>query len=456
MEMHPWLPNLKYIDEMLNAIGAKKVEDLFNDVPSEILLNRPLNIGYQKPLSEYEISSRIEELKRKNKQLEFPPYLGGGFCPHYIPQAVKMIISRSEFYTSYTPYQPEANQGLLQALFEYQSYIAELLQMEVVNSSLYDWGGALAEAILMSNRINGKKKIIMPRNVNPLHRTVAETWTKGKGIEFIDVNYDTEGKIDLNDLENKISNDDSAIYFQQPNYFGIFETEIENIVELAKKKNIITIMGVNPLSLALIKPPGEYGVDIAVGDAQEVGIPLNTGGPSLGIFATRWDSKLVRQMPGRIVGLTEDSTGKQGFTLILQTREQFARREKATSNITTNEALLGIAVSVYLSLLGKYGIKKLAEEVYYRSHYAAKKLQDRGLGKRHFNGDFFEEFLFDFPVDYDKINSYLLSKNIQGGLQIGRNSALFCFTELHTKHMIDFLVEQIEEVIKNVGASKLE
>ncbi|MBW9141761.1 MAG: aminomethyl-transferring glycine dehydrogenase subunit GcvPA [Candidatus Aramenus sp.] len=453
MEMHPWLPNLGDLREMLKEIGVKDVEELFSDVPKEIVLKRELNVGYGRPLSEYEIARRLEELSEMNAKLLYPPFLGGGVCPHYVPYAVKMIISRSEFYTAYTPYQPEANQGLLQALFEYQSYMAELLQMEVVNSSLYDWGGALAEAILMANRINGKRKVIVPANANPNHLKVAETWVRGKGIELVKVKYNEEGKIDVEDLERKLTDDIGAVYLQTPNFFGVFETEVEGVVELARKKGALTIMGVNPLALALIKPPGEYNVDIAIGDAQELGIPLSMGGPSLGVFATRWDAKLVRQMPGRIVGLTKDSFGKEGFTLILQTREQFARREKATSNITTNEALMAIAAAVYLSLLGRNGLKELAEEVYLRSHYATKLVESRGVGKRKFLGDFFEEVTLTFPVEYQRIHEKLLKAGLHGGLGIDDYSAVFCFTEVHPKKAIDLLVEKVEEVVKNVEAS---
>ncbi|MCI2414973.1 MAG: aminomethyl-transferring glycine dehydrogenase subunit GcvPA [Candidatus Aramenus sp.] len=453
MEMHPWLPNLGDLREMLKEIGVKDVEELFSDVPKEIVLKRELNVGYGRPLSEYEIARRLEELSERNAKLLYPPFLGGGVCPHYVPYAVKMIVSRSEFYTAYTPYQPEANQGLLQALFEYQSYMAELLQMEVVNSSLYDWAGALAEAILMANRINGKRKVLVPANANPNHLKVAETWARGKGIELVKVKYNEEGKIDVEDLERKLTDDVGAVYLQTPNFFGVFETEVEGVVELARKRGALTIMGVNPLALALIKPPGEYDVDIAIGDAQELGIPLSMGGPSLGVFATRWDAKLVRQMPGRIVGLTKDSFGKEGFTLILQTREQFARREKATSNITTNEALMAIAVAVYLSLLGRNGLKELAEEVYLRSHYATKSVESRGIGKRKFLGDFFEEVTLTFPVEYQRIHEKLLKAGLHGGLRIDDYSAVFCFTEVHPKKAIDLLVDKVEKVVKGVETS---
>lgn len=454
MDKHPWLPNLSSIEDMLKEIGVNNIDDLFKDIPKEVRLNRLLNIGKGKPLSEYEIAKEIEEKSSKNVKLKVPPFIGAGICPHYVPYAVKFIISRSEFYTSYTPYQPEISQGLLQALFEYQSLIAELLEMEVVNASMYDWGSALAEAVLMANRINSRKTILVPENINPYHKEVLKTWIQGKGLKLEEVKYDREtGTINIEDFERKINDNTTAVYIQQPNFFGNFETEIEHIVDTAKHKKALTIMGVKPLSLGLIKPPGEYGIDIAVGDGQELGLPLNFGGPLMGIFAVRWDMTLVRQMPGRIVGITKDMSGDIGFTLILQTREQFIKREKATSNITTNEALMAIANAVYLSLLGKEGIRELAEEIYYRSHYAAKKLEQiRGV-KKLFNSDFFEEFVIRFPVNYDKIHEKLKEIKIQGGLKLSDFTALFCVTEVHDKDAIDLLAATIEEAINDVETS---
>jgi glycine dehydrogenase subunit 1 len=448
MDYHPWLPNLDYENEMIREIGVNSIDDLFKDIPEEIKLKRLLNVGHSKPLSEYEIYLRLLELENKNAKLRMPPFLGGGVCPHYVPEAVKFVISRSEFYTSYTPYQPEISQGLLQALFEYQSLMADLLEMEVVNSSMYEWGSALAEAVLMACRINGKKKVVIPASINPYHKKVLETWTYGKEIKIKEIPYTNEGKINLEVAEKEIDEETSAVYIQQPNFFGIFETEIEEIVDLAKKKGAITIMGVNPLSLSLIKPPGEYDIDIAVGDGQELGLPLNFGGPYMGIFATKWDGKLVRQMPGRLVGLTTDSEGKRGYTLILQTREQFTRREKATSNITTNEALMAIANAVYISLLGKSGLRKLAEEIYKRSHYALLEFERKGVGKRKFNSDFFEEFTVSFPISYGKIHENLKARGIYGGLKISDKDAIFCVTEVHTKHMIDEMIDEVKKIVE--------
>ncbi|WP_338601606.1 aminomethyl-transferring glycine dehydrogenase subunit GcvPA [Sulfolobus tengchongensis] len=454
MYKHPWLPNLGLVNEMLKEIGVANIDELFNDIPAEIKLNRLLNIGRGKPLSEYEIEEEIKEKVKKNIELSAPPFIGAGVCPHYIPSAIKFIISRSEFYTSYTPYQPEISQGLLQALFEYQSLVAELLEMEVVNASMYDWGSALAEAVLMANRINGKKTVLVPENSNPFHKEVLKTWIQGKGIRIKEVKYNKNtGEIDLEDLERKADDDITAIYLQQPNFFGIFESNIEHVIDIAKHKKALSIVGVNPLSLGLIKPPGRYDVDIAIGDGQELGLPLNFGGPLMGIFAVKWDMTLIRQMPGRIVGITKDNNGNMGFTLILQTREQFIKREKATSNITTNEALMAIANAIYLSLLGKEGIKELAEEIYFRSHYASKKLTEIKDVSNAFSSDFFEEFVIKFPVNYDIISRKLKEKRLQGGLRLSDKTALFCVTEIHDKKSIDLLASTIEEAIKNVETS---
>ncbi|MEM0174223.1 MAG: aminomethyl-transferring glycine dehydrogenase subunit GcvPA [Sulfolobaceae archaeon] len=449
MNSHPWLPNLKIINEMLKKIGIEDIEELFKDVPQEIRLKDVYKIPYKTPLSEYEIIYKMKKLEEKNLKLKYPPFLGAGACPHIIPYVVKFVISRSEFYTAYTPYQPEISQGLLQAIFEYQSLIAELFEMDVVNASHYDWGSALAEAVFMANRINGRKYILIAENINPLHKEVLKTWIYGKDLKIIEIPYSREsGKIDIEkaiEILNKY--EISAVYFQQPNYFGVVETEIESLVEYAKRKKVITIAGVKPLSLGLLKPPGEYDIDIAVGDGQELGLPLNFGGPYLGILAVKWDANLIKQMPGRIVGLTRDIEGKIGYTLILQSREQFIRREKATSNITTNETLMAIAAAVFLALLGREGIRRIAEEIYYRSHYAEKRIVSQGAIRK-FNSEFFEEFLLQFPIEYDKIHKHLISRRIHGGYKINQKEALFCVTEIHTKEMIDELAESIGEVLK--------
>lgn len=451
MYHHPWLPNLSQLDEMLKEIGVKDVDELFKDVPQEIRIKDGYRSLPQRAMSEFEILNELSASFRKNLNLKYPPFLGGGICPHYIPYAVKMIMSRSEFYTSYTPYQQEISQGLLQALFEYQSLIAELFELEVVNASLYDWGSALAEAVLMSHRINGKKVVLVPSSMNPFRKEVLRTWIYGKGLKIVEVPINNEsGETSLEEYKNilnKHKDEVTAVYMEQPNFYGVVETQLDEIFTEAKKYKAITILGMNPLFSAVIKPPGEYGVDIAVSDGQEIGLALNYGGPLLGIIATRWDSTLIKQLPGRIVGLTKDVEENRAYTLILQYREQFSRREKATSNITTNETLMAIGVAVYLSLLGKNGLITLAEEILRRSHYAVRELEKIGVRKA-FSGEFLEEVALEFGKDYTEIHKHLLTKGIHGGLQLDKTKALYCFSEVHTKHAIDELIDSIREVMK--------
>jgi glycine dehydrogenase subunit 1 len=449
MLYHPWLPNLSQVREMLQEIGVESIEQLFSDIPPDVRLKRELRVAEKEPLSEYQISLLLGQVISMNQKLKYPPFLGGGACPHYIPHAVKSIIGRSEFYTSYTPYQPEVSQGLLQALFEYQSMIAELLEMEVVNASMYDWGSTLGEAALMSYRLNGRRRILVPKAANRYRLEVLKTWARGRGLIVQEYDYDAKGRIDLGDLERKVDRDVSMIYVEQPNYFGVLEDSVEAVVDATRKVGAISAIGVKPVSLGILKPPGEYGFDIAIGDAQELGIPLNFGGPYAGIFAVRWDARLVRQMPGRIVGMTTDVEGREAFTLILQTREQFARREKATSNITTNESLMAIAAAIMLALLGPVGIKELAEEILSRSRYAYRKILKEGGGVV-FDSDFYEEFLVSIP-NYETIHSNLLSNGIHGGRELEKGVVQFCVTEVHTKRMIDELVSRIGESIVVTG-----
>ena len=427
---------------MLKEIGVSKIDDLFIDIPERIRLKRELNVGFGRALTEPEVLNILNELRGKNVKLKYPPLLGAGACPHYVPEALKFLIFRSEFYTAYTPYQQEISQGILQALYEYQSIVAELLEMEVVNASMYDWASSLAEAMLMAVRVTGRKKVVIPEAMNPYHKEVLKTWLWGRGVEVVEAPQDKEtGETDFSKVDTEGA---AAIYIQQPNFYGVLESDPKVVVDLAKSKGSISIMGMSLLASALFKPPGEIGFDIAVSDGQEFGLPLNFGGPYVGVLATRWDGKLVRQMPGRIVGETVDSDNRKAYTLILQTREQFARREKATSNITTNETLMAIAVAIYASLLGYNGLRDLAEEVYNRSHVAFDEFMKAGA-KRVFSSDFFEEFTLDFDKDYDVIHRKLLERRIHGGLKLGPKRALFCITEVHPPEAI----REVAEVIRN-------
>ncbi|MEM0218080.1 MAG: aminomethyl-transferring glycine dehydrogenase subunit GcvPA [Desulfurococcaceae archaeon] len=463
MRPHPWIPSStqESLEKIMKTIGITSVEELFSDIPSNIRLTREawenLEIGVGRPVSEVEARRIVEKKLEKNVKLKVPPFMGGGVYPHYVPPLVTYIISRGEFLTAYTPYQAEISQGLMQALFEYQSLMAELLEMDVVNASMYDMGSAAAEAVLMALRVNrGRSKVVLPANMNPLHRKVVETYTWPLGVKLVTVPYDREwGFVDLEELKKLVDEDTAAVYVQYPNFFGVLEPHVKAVGEIAHDRKALLITGVYPVALGLVKSPGEVGADIAVAEGQPLGIGLNYGGPYLGVFATRFDMNLVRQMPGRIIGLTVSKTGERSFAMILQTREQHIRREKATSNICTNEALMAIAAAVYLSMLGKNGVVKLAEVNYYRAHYAWIKLKKAGFNVEVFKGEFFNEFPVSFNetgLRYQYIHDELLKRGIHGGLYIGDyypelgETALYAFTELHFKEDIDKLVDALVEI----------
>ncbi|MEM1641872.1 MAG: aminomethyl-transferring glycine dehydrogenase subunit GcvPA [Desulfurococcaceae archaeon] len=463
MQPHPWIPSStqESLEKIMKTIGITSVEELFSDIPSNIRLTREawenLEIGVGRPVSEVEARRIVEKKLEKNVKLKVPPFMGGGVYPHYVPPLVTYIISRGEFLTAYTPYQAEISQGLMQALFEYQSLMAELLEMDVVNASMYDMGSAAAEAVLMALRVNrGRSKVVLPANMNPLHRKVVETYTWPLGVKLVTVPYDREwGFVDLEELKKLVDEDTAAVYVQYPNFFGVLEPHVKAVGEIAHDRKALLITGVYPVALGLVKSPGEVGADIAVAEGQPLGIGLNYGGPYLGVFATRFDMNLVRQMPGRIIGLTVSKTSERSFAMILQTREQHIRREKATSNICTNEALMAIAAAVYLSMLGKNGVVKLAEVNYYRAHYAWIKLKKAGFNVEVFKGEFFNEFPVSFNetgLRYQYIHDELLKRGIHGGLYIGDyypelgETALYAFTELHFKEDIDKLVDALVEI----------
>ena len=466
---HPWISTSdeESIEKMLRVIGVKNVEELFSDIPDKIRLRLEdwlkLDIGFGRPLSEIEVRRLAEERLRRNIVFNPPPFMGGGVYPHYVPPLVKYIISRGEFLTAYTPYQAEISQGLMQAIFEYQSLIAELLDMDVVNASMYDWASALAEAVLMAVRVNkGRTRFLLPATMNPIHKKVVEAYARPHGIKLVEVGYDREsGWLDLEDLKAKIDENTAGVYIQYPNFFGVIEGGVKEAFELAHDKGALAVAGVYPISLGLLKPPGELGADIAVGEGQSLGLGLNYGGPYLGIFAVKYDMRLVRQMPGRIIGLTTTKDGgERAFSMILQTREQHIRREKATSNICTNEALMALAAAVYLALLGGEGLKRLAEINYYHAHYAQLKLEEIGLNTKVFKGDFFNEFPVSFnevKIEYRRVHEALLEKGLHGGLYIGGyypelgETALYAFTEMHSVGDIDKLADSLSEILRRLG-----
>jgi glycine dehydrogenase subunit 1 len=440
--------------DILNKTGVKSVDELFRDVPSKIVLGEELNLPA--PLNDKDVESYAEKVLDKNKVPgEYLVFLGGGLPQHYVPAAVEAIVSRSEFYTAYTPYQPEISQGMLQALFEYQSMICDLTGMDVANSSMYDWATSAAEAIRMAIRIKGNKRVLLGGNIGSERKKVIRTYLEPLNTEILEVKYSPEsGRIDLSDLENKAYGF-SCLYLENPNFFGVLENEFSKAAELVHDNNGLFVVGVDPVSLAIVKPPKEYNADITVGEGQSLGGALNFGGPSLGILACKEDPPLVRQMPGRIIGITTDLANTQrGFTMVLQTREQHIRREQATSNICSNEALMAVGALSYMAILGSEGLRNLALEIYDRAHYASKRLAEvTDAVAPYFSGAFFQEFTTKFGGrELDVILKNLLKRRIIPGTRLGKdfpgleNILLSCFTEVHSVEDIDIFAEAVKGV----------
>ena len=458
---HPYIPNsnLEIKQELMKEIGIRSIEELYADIPEKYLLKKPLNLP--EAMSEFEVKRHVETLLSKNRTCEdMPIFLGAGCWPHYVPAAVKEVVQRSEFLTSYTPYQPEISQGMLQALFEYQSMICELTAMDVANCSMYDWASALGEAARMASRATRRNEILVPRIIHPERRATLKTYTEPADISIKEVAYNPEnGQIDLGDLESKISNKTAAVYIENPSYLGFVEEHVDEISGLAHKHGSLFIVGVDPTSLGIFKPPGEYGADIVVGEAQPLGNPMNFGGPLLGIFACRDDLNLVRQMPGRIIGLTTTIDGdKQGFCMVLQTREQHIRREKATSNICSNEALCAVASAVYIALLGPQGLRELGETIMYKANYAMHLLSKiEGIKAPVFKSVHFKEFTVNFDgtgLSVKEVSEKLLKMGVHGGKDISTEfpelgqTALYCVTEIHSKGDIELLAKSLEKIVK--------
>ncbi len=452
---HPLLPNLdeELVRVMLEKIGAEKVDDLFSDIPPKLRLGRKLRIPEQSP--EYTVRRELLATLSSNKT---PPssvcFLGGGVWPHYIPAAVDSIASRQEFYTSYTPYQPEVSQGMLQALFEYQSLMCDLLGMEACNSSLYDWASAAGEAVRMAGRVTGRKKALVGGNVGPGRRAVIETYTEPMGMEVESVSFDaSSGRISLEDLRRKLNDDVACMYLENPNYFGVIEESGAELAAEAHKSRALLVAGVDPISLSLVKEPGAYGADVVVGEGQPLGIPMNYGGPHLGIFAVK-DLKLARSMPGRLIGMTSpiSDPGRSAFTMVLQSREQHIRRENAMSNVCTNQSLMALTAAAYLSTLGREGFKKLGESVIANSHFAARRLSRvKGARSPHFQGSFFKEFVVSYrDAKARSVFRRMSARGVLAGYPLerafglGPEAGLFCVTEVHTRDDIERLAVALE------------
>ncbi|HEG7382987.1 TPA: aminomethyl-transferring glycine dehydrogenase subunit GcvPA [Staphylococcus aureus] len=444
---HRYIPlTEKDKQEMLQTIGAKSIGELFGDVPSDILLNRDLNIAEGE--AETTLLRRLNRIASKNITKEtHTSFLGAGVYDHYAPSVVDAMISRSEFYTAYTPYQPEISQGELQAIFEFQTLICELTDMDVANSSMYDGMTSFAEACILAFSQTKKNKIVVSKGLHYQALQVLHTYAKTRK-EFEVVEIDLDGTVtDLKKLEAAVDDETAAVAVQYPNFYGSIE-DLEKIQSFIEDKKALFIVYANPLALGLLTPPGSFGADIVVGDTQPFGIPAQFGGPHCGYFATT--KKLMRKVPGRLVGQTQDDEGNRGFVLTLQAREQHIRRDKATSNICSNQALNALASSIAMSALGKQGIYDIAVQNIEHANYAKQQFIKKGFEV--LDGTSFNEFVVKFDKPIQQVNEELVKYNIIGGFDLGvvsddfKNHMLIAVTELRTKGEIDAFVEKAGEL----------
>ena len=426
---------------MLEGMGLASFDALL-EIPQEFRLNRPLDLPL--PLSQMELRQTMQSISQTNKVMS--SFLGAGSYNHFIPTTVDAVLSRSEFYTAYTPYQAEMSQGLLQTIYEYQTLICDLTGMEVSNASIYDGASASAEAVLMALRITKRSEVIMARTVHPHYRAVVKTYLSGNdSVQIVEANMD-EGRTSLQALSDQISENTACVLIQSPNFLGQIE-DMEEIAELVHRKGALLVMIVDPISLAILKTPGEFGADIAVGEGQAMGNTMSFGGPYVGFFATRRD--YIRQMPGRIVAQTVDMDGNRAFCLTLQTREQHIKREKATSGICTNQALNALASAVYLSTLGPEGLKEVAMLCLTKSHQLKEKITAIDRYASPFTAPFFKEFVIKSSAPVASLLKRLERHGILGGVDLGvyypelKDHLMICVTEKHTESELALLLKEL-------------
>jgi glycine dehydrogenase subunit 1 len=441
----PYIPNTDNDRRaMLQTIKVKDFEELLGAIPAQLRLNRPLDIP---ALSEMELLREIEGLSRDNRE-GLVCFAGGGVYDHFIPAAVGTIISRPEFMTAYTPYQPEVSQGTLQVIYEFQTHICRLTGMDVANASMYDGATAAAEATVIATKLTKRNKIVVAETVSPLYREVIDTYLSGRDVKRELMPMDS-GRCDLNWLKDTIDDQTASVLVSQPNFFGLLE-DVEAVSEMIHKVGGKLIVSVDPIAQAILKTPAEYDADIVVGEGQPLGLPLSFGGPLLGFFAAK--KELVRSMPGRIAGRTTDVDGKTGFVLVLQTREQHIRREKATSNICTNQALCATAASVYLTLLGKTGLKKVALLSTEKAQQTAEALFKLEGFQPYFDSPFVREFAVRTPIPARQLILSMVERQILPGVDAGRwykninNCLIVALTEKRTEEEITRLVEGLKEL----------
>ena len=420
--------------EMLAALGIDSIDQLFADIPDEFR-NPTLNLPA--PLSELEIQQGLGQMAGKNRPLSSgPSFLGAGSYHHFIPSIVKALITRGEFLTAYTPYQAEASQGTLQVIYEFQTLICNLYGMEVANAGMYDGATSLAEATLMACRVTKREKVVLADTISPAYIDVIRTYCQSQDIA-----------VEVVDPSNPALDAETAcLVLQYPNYYGYIEDQ-KKLVDAAHAQGALAVVSCDPTAMGMLQTPGHYGADIVTGDGQPLGIPTSYGGPYVGLFAAK--QEFIRQMPSRLSGRTLDKNGKTGYVLTLQTREQHIRRERATSNICTNEALYALAATIYLAAMGKQGMRQVAELCYHKAHYAAAHIGQLPGYSLPINGPFFQEFVVQCPASPTEINKKLMDRNILGGLDVSEkisNGMLLCVTEMNSKEDIDALVAALSEI----------
>lgn len=441
--MYPYLSQTEGdIKKMLEVIGVNDVEDLFSDIPEDLRLKNDLNLP--KAMSELEVRAKIGNMAKKNKA-NLPIFMGAGIYDHYIPSIIPAITSRSEFYTSYTPYQPEVSQGTLQYIFEFQTMICDLTGMDVANASVYDHSNAVVESAIMCSVVSRKKKVLVSETLNPSARRVLDTYAHAQSLE-IEVIPEKDGVTDVEKLKTMVDDETACVICQSPNFYGIIE-DLKTLADITHtSKKAAFVASVDPIFLGVSKRPGDLGCDVVIGEGQALGIPMNFGGAYLGFMAVT--DKFMRKMPGRIVGQTVDRNGKRCFVLTLTAREQHIRREKATSNICSNQGINTLAATIYLTVMGKQGLREVAKLCTQKAHYLQKKLEEKGL-KLKYNKPFFKEFVVE-GLTSEQQKELLKDKDMIGGFPLSKllkertNEILFAVTEKRTKEEMDALVSALE------------
>jgi len=435
--------------EMLAATGVDSIDGLFCCIPDAVRLKRELDLPPAQ--SELELVRMIEAIGRKNAYSRHLSFLGGGAYEHFIPTVVDYLSSRGEFVSPYTPYQPEVSQGTLQVVFEFQTLICQLTGLDIANASLYEGATATAEAVLMAQRITTRNKVLLARTLHPQYREVVRTYIKNLGLEAVDVPYGPDGRVDQDALGRALDEKTAAVVFQSPNFFGVVE-DVQALSDAAHGRKALSVVIVaEAISLGLLEAPGRLGADIVTGEGQSLGVPVSFGGPYLGFMACK--KEFLRQMPGRIVGQTVDTEGRRGFVLTFSTREQHIRRERATSNICTNQGLCALRATIFMESLGRQGLREMAWQNAQKAAYAAERLGAVPGVRRKFSGPVFNEFVVELAKPWPAVDAGLRGQGLIGGYGLEpaypelKNSALVCVTELKTKDQIDRLARALQEVL---------